>query len=97
MRYVIRDTITLARTWHVEADTEEQARERFEKRETHEDADCVDEMETDYAITEVFADPEDWPRCSECGDGCNPQTAHNWQGKVIGDECCWDDRLKASE
>jgi len=35
--------------------------------------------------------------CSICHAPCNPVTAHLHQGEYIGDECCWDDRMKASE
>jgi hypothetical protein len=36
-------------------------------------------------------------RCSVCGAACAAQTAHLHQGKWIGDECCWDERLRSSE
>lgn len=35
--------------------------------------------------------------CSLCGKPCDAGKAHLHQGKLIGDECCWDERLKASE
>ena len=35
--------------------------------------------------------------CSLCGKSCAAMKAHLHQGKLIGDECCWDERLKASE
>ena len=35
--------------------------------------------------------------CSICGNHCLKKTAHLHQGKWIGDECCWDERLRASE
>lgn len=34
--------------------------------------------------------------CSLCGSEVTAQQAHLHQGKYIGD-CCWDERLKASE
>jgi len=34
--------------------------------------------------------------CSLCGDDVTAAEAHLHQGKYIGD-CCWDERLKASE
>lgn len=35
--------------------------------------------------------------CSLCGELCVAADAHLHQGKHIGDECCWDDRLHGSE
>jgi hypothetical protein len=35
-------------------------------------------------------------KCSLCGEIASPETAHLHQDEWIG-ECCWDDRLKASE
>ena len=35
--------------------------------------------------------------CSICGEDVPAGTAHLHQGKWIGDDCCWDERLKASE
>ena len=35
--------------------------------------------------------------CSLCGNPCDARKAHLHQGKLVGDECCWDERLKASE
>lgn len=46
---------------------------------------CIDYDEWDEVIGEV--------ECDECGQNVNESTAHNVQGKVIGDECCWDERL----
>ena len=36
-------------------------------------------------------------KCSICGKSCDIKTAHLHQGKYIGDECCWDERLRSSE
>lgn len=35
--------------------------------------------------------------CSLCHEPCDASTAHLHQGRWIGDQCCWDERLKASE
>ena len=35
--------------------------------------------------------------CSVCRRQCNAGRAHRHQKDYIGDECCWDERLKASE
>ena len=35
--------------------------------------------------------------CSLCGCLCDREKSHLHQGGIIGDNCCWDDRLKASE
>lgn len=35
--------------------------------------------------------------CTMCGEKCDKKTAHMHQGKMIGDECCWDEQLRSSE
>lgn len=35
--------------------------------------------------------------CSLCSEYCSLLTAHIHQGKYIGDECCWDERLRITE
>jgi len=36
-------------------------------------------------------------RCKICGKPCDAETAHRHQGEYVGDECCWDERLRAAE
>jgi hypothetical protein len=36
----------------------------------------------------------DKPRCSLCGKEISPKTAHVHHDRLIGDECCWDERLR---
>lgn len=35
--------------------------------------------------------------CCHCGLEVSAETAHLHQGQWIGDECCWDERLRSSE
>lgn len=35
--------------------------------------------------------------CGQCGNACLATTAHLHQGRYVGDECCWDERLRSSE
>lgn len=35
--------------------------------------------------------------CSICHQSTNAMTAHRHQDRWIGDDCCWDERLRASE
>ena len=35
--------------------------------------------------------------CAICHRACCAKTAHLHSGQWIGDECCWDERLRASE
>lgn len=35
--------------------------------------------------------------CYLCGEAVPENTAHRHQGKWIGDECCWDERLRTTE
>jgi hypothetical protein len=47
---------------------------------------------------QVAAEPaEGTVPCKFCAKDVSAKTAHLHQGQWIGDECCWDDRLKASE
>ena len=36
-------------------------------------------------------------QCSICHNECDVVQAHIHQGKYIGDECCWDERLRTTE
>ena len=36
-------------------------------------------------------------QCSVCKQWVDPKKAHRHQGGWIGDECCWDERLRSSE
>ena len=35
--------------------------------------------------------------CAICHRACCAETAHLHTGQWIGDECCWDERLRSSE
>ena len=58
----------------------------------------IDEVNT---VTETGAtrlDPHiDEVRCSICKRWCSALKVHRHQDDFIGDECCWDERLRASE
>ena len=49
------------------------------------------------ALDEGEVGPKKTVECSLCGKPCSAMKARLHQGKWVGDECCWDDRLKASE
>lgn len=34
--------------------------------------------------------------CSLCNNECSAKTVHLHQCKLIGDECCWDERLRST-
>jgi hypothetical protein len=36
-------------------------------------------------------------RCALCGRPCLARRVHQHQGTWIGDECCWDERLRVTE
>lgn len=36
-------------------------------------------------------------RCLLCGKLASRKTAHRFQGNYVGDECCWEERLRATE
>jgi hypothetical protein len=62
--------------------------------ETDRDADIIEEVGTHLKAYRF------WPKevvCYLCGNTCAAGTAHLHQGKYIGDTCCWDERLRASE
>jgi hypothetical protein len=40
---------------------------------------------------------EDQVLCRFCQRQCSAGTAHSYQGGWVGDECCWDERLRSSQ
>ena len=52
-----------------------------------------------YMGDSLFADLDKQEKvvCSICHQPCSSLTVHLHDGSFIGDECCWDDRLKGSE
>lgn len=42
-------------------------------------------------------DAEETVKCRYCGEQVPVATAHQHDGDWIGDECCWDERLRSSE
>jgi hypothetical protein len=53
----------------------------------------------EYIISKIraFNNKAESIKCSICGNLCNTKAAHLHQGEYIGDECCWDERLRSSE
>lgn len=41
--------------------------------------------------------PATGPQCKLCRKPCAAETAHRHDGGWVGDECCWDERLKSTE
>lgn len=54
---------------------------------------------TSHGIWSVEEDTveEDTVECSLCGRQVPSGTAHLHQDEYIGEECCWDERLRSSE
>lgn len=52
-----------------------------------------------YTRSEITKQENNEPdtNCSCCHKPISTKTAHLHQGEWIGDECCWDERLRASE
>ena len=57
-------------------------------------------------VEELCGDPEFHPEqyvevktvaCSLCHELCEASKAHRHQDGWVGDECCWDERLKCTE
>jgi len=66
--------------------------------------DCRNDMlalpQVDEAVSPVAIEATDLGKavpCSLCGGQAPLKTAHLHQGEYIGDECCWDERLRSSE
>lgn len=61
--------------------------------------DALEAVGSESSFFELDKDgnPMDEMRCSLCGRVINPDKAHLHQEDFIGDECCWDERLRASE
>lgn len=47
--------------------------------------------------TGVGSEPANAVKCSLCNRDTSAKTAHVHQGEWIGDDCCWDERLRSSE
>lgn len=44
-----------------------------------------------------MSDEEETVECKFCGKQVPADTAHLHDGGWVGDECCWDERLRSSE
>ena len=49
------------------------------------------------AVEPMEWDPEEAVVCSLCGRDVPAKTAHLRQAVWIGDECCWDEKLRSSK
>lgn len=59
------------------------------------EAECSLSLKPDKDYCEFF---EDWElTCSFCHKPIDPTTAHRHNGSYVGDECCWDERLRTTE
>lgn len=45
----------------------------------------------------VYENPTHRVLCTICKRLCSGDLAHLHQGEWVGDECCWDERLRMSE
>jgi len=54
---------------------------------------------SDYEVDSIDHDGTgvDAVNCSLCGNWTPADTAHLHRGKWVGDECCWDERLRSTE
>lgn len=50
----------------------------------------------DHPESEIEPEPET-VTCKLCGEEAPVKTAHRHSGGWIGDECCWDERLRRTE
>lgn len=41
----------------------------------------------------VLVDIDDLPRCSACKEPVNPSTLKRYRNEILGEECCWDEKL----
>lgn len=77
--------------------------ESLVQNETERIVSRLEQMEYKELITAIedngldFNEILNLTECSICHSAIRIKDAHLHQGKLIGDECCWDDRLKASE
>ncbi|MCP9209557.1 hypothetical protein [Streptomyces cucumeris] len=56
-----------------------------------------DEYPTDEQIRSVLHPCDLRVECKFCRNSVPAQTAHRHDGNWVGDECCWDDRLRMTE
>jgi hypothetical protein len=51
----------------------------------------------DVHQTPADEDDQEQVLCRFCQRQCLARTAHSYQGGWVGDECCWDERLRSSQ
>jgi hypothetical protein len=51
----------------------------------------------DEQVEQSWRDTFPRVRCTFCGKMVPKRTAHRHQGKWVGDDCCWDERLRSTE
>jgi hypothetical protein len=94
-RFIVTGNVICGAFTHVvEAKDEDEAVEIVNQLSTDE-LDTVS-SEHEFPLAEV-AVVEEQVVCSACRHLCASEKAHLHQGEWIGDECCWDERLRASE
>lgn len=54
-------------------------------------------LPAELSSEEGLDDNEETVLCRFCQRQCSARTAHLYQGGWVGDECCWDGRLRSSE
>jgi len=59
----------------------------------------VEYIHASYWLMEKLSTSENFDEvpCALCGEMVPAKTAHLHEGEYIGDECCWDERLRTTE
>lgn len=55
------------------------------------------EAESWHEFLENFVEEQHLTTCAICGEKIVAKTAHAHNGGMVGAECCWDERLRATE
>jgi hypothetical protein len=58
---------------------------------------CFDEYPSEEQMREAIMNSIPTVQCKLCHELTPERTAHLHQGKWVGDECCWDERLRSTE
>lgn len=50
-----------------------------------------------WGVNDMPKENRETVMCKFCFGQCKAETAHFHQGQWVGDECCWDERLRTTE
>ena len=59
--------------------------------------DWIDNLIEEHNYITITQQPEEAVTCKLCHEEAVAKWAHAHDGSYVGDECCWDERLRSTE